>query len=299
MIRRWLVVALAGVSWACVLPRSAVLGQTAAPVGAGAAEVAVSTGLAYQIANTPPVNAAGATCSPGTAGTTCTSSQTQTLQVPSFEGNAQIGFTDWLGLNLHLSSAGLQPGLKINVVSGGFNFAILPELAFGYAQQGNNTTVTTGTAAPKTTNGNSDYYFSFLVGAKLLASHSSGIYGGVGYDFQNLSTSVVDPNGVNQGSQSEQSHVLTVSVGWSFQAGAFSLRPELAFLFLPSNTDSKLVGTNTTSVGNGSGFLFFPSLTIAAATNKAAAATPTAPVAKEPEGMKPEELSLPPLMRAP
>jgi hypothetical protein len=297
MIRSLAVVVLALTGSACLLPRSAVLGQTAAPVGAGGAEMAVSTGLAYQIDNTPPVNAAGQPCPNATA--VCSSTQTQTLQIPSFEGNAQIGFTDWLGLNLHVSTAGLQPGLKLNLASGTFNFAILPEVAFGYAQQGKSTT--TGTSANQTTtNGNTDYYFSFLVGAKLLASHSIGFYGGLGYDFQNLSTSTVDNKGFNQGSQSQQAHVLTINAGWSFHVSSFDIRPEMAVLILPSNTNGTLVGQTSTSFGGGSGLVFFPNLTIAAATNRSAAA-PQPQAEKQPEGMRPEELELPPppLMRAP
>jgi hypothetical protein len=298
MIRSLLVLALALTSTACVfLPRSAVLGQTAAPVGAGGAEMAVSTGLAYQIDNSPPQNAAGQPCPNST--TTCTSTQNQTLEVPSFEANAQIGFTDWLGLNLHVSTAGLQPGLKINLASGNFNFAVLPELAFGYAQQGQNSTVTTGSNST-TTPGDTHYYFSFLVGAKLLASHSSGLYGGVGYDFQNLNTSTVDSKGFNQGSQSQQAHVLSINAGWSFQIGSFQLRPEMAVLILPANTNGTLVGSTNTSFPGGSGLVLFPNVTIAAATSRASAAPP-AQVEKQPEGMKPEELELPPppLMRAP
>jgi hypothetical protein len=299
MIRSLPVLALALTSSACLLPRSAVLGQTAAPMGVGGAEMAVSTGVAYQIDNTPPKNAAGQTCPNAT--TVCTSTQTQTLQVPSFEANAQIGFTDWLGLNLHVSTAGLQPGLKINLASGNFNFAVLPELAFGYAQQGNSTT--TGTAANSTTtSGNTGYYFSFLVGAKLLASHSSGLYGAAGYDFQNLSTSTVDNKGFNQGSQSQQAHVISVNVGWSFTAGSIQLRPEMAVLILPSNTNGSGVGSNSAMFSGGSGLLLYPNLTIAAATSKASAsAAPPEKGEKQPEGMKPEELELPPppLMRAP
>jgi hypothetical protein len=297
MIRSLLVLALALTSSACLLPRSAVLGQTAAPVGAGAAEMAISTGVAYQIDNTPPVTGGGQPCPNPT--TACTSAQTQTLQIPSFEANAQVGFTDWLGLNLHVSSAGLQPGLKLNLASGTFNFAILPELAFGYAQQGHSTT--TGTAANSTTtSGNTDYYFSFLVGAKLLASHSSGLYGAVGYDFQNLSTSTVDNKGFNQGSQSQAAHVISANVGWSFTIGSIQLRPEMAVLILPSNTNGTGVGANTASFSGGSGLVLYPNLTIAAATSKASAAPPQK-VEKQPEGMKPEELELPPppLMRAP
>src|SRR5579863_2218069 len=101
MVQRSLIVTLALWSAACVLPRSAIQGQTAAPVGAGNAEVALSAGLGYQIDNQPPVVSGG----------TSTTNSTETFWLPGFEGNAQYGFTDWLGLNVHVAKAGLQPGI--------------------------------------------------------------------------------------------------------------------------------------------------------------------------------------------
>jgi hypothetical protein len=284
MVQRWLVVMFA-VTWGvgCVLPRSVVLGQTAAPMGAGGSEVSVSSGMAYQIDNQPPV----------VSGNTSTTASTQTLWVPGFEGNAQYGFTDWLGLNVHVSEAGLQPGIKLNILSGNLNLAVLPEFAFGYASQSASTTTTTGSTS-NTANGNTQYFFEFLAGAKILISHSGGLYGGIGYDFQVLSTSTVDNQGINRGSSTQNANVLSAAIGYSIQFGSFSLRPELALQYLPANTNSSGIGTNQTSLGGGNSFVFFPNLTFAVATGKHAAAA-----AKEPEGMKPEELSLPPMMQAP
>jgi hypothetical protein len=290
MVQRWLAVAFTVVSVGCaVLPRSAILGQTAAPVGAGGAEVAASSGLAYQIDNQPPTM----------SGTTSTTNSTAAFWAPGFEGNAQVGFTDWLGLNVHLSEAGLQPGIKLNILSGNFNLAVLPEFAIGYASLAASTTVTTGSTS-NTTNGNTMYYFSFLVGGKILFSHSVGLYGGIGYDYQSLTTSTVDNTGTNRGNASQQANVISAALGWSFQFGSFALRPELAMLILPANTNASGVGNTSTSLGGGSSFLFFPNLTFAVATGKHAAAASGAPAeSRQPEGMKPEELSLPPMMRAP
>jgi len=269
-------------SAACVFPRSAVLGMTAAPLGAGNAEVGVSPGVSIATDNQPP----------STAGTSSTQTSVSSIGFPSAEGNAQIGLTDWLGLNFHLSSAGLQPGLKFNLLSGNFALALMPEGGIGYAVGSTSSTVTTG-AQSTTTNGNGTNYLSAIVGAKLLFSHSIGVYGGAGFDYQIINSGTNDPKGVSVSSTTYNEPVVNLALGWSFKAGAISIRPELAVIIAPANQVTSTQGTTSTTLSGGSSLMFYPNITLAAASGKAEGSP------KPPEPLKPEELELPPLMRAP
>ena len=52
------------------------------------------------------------------------------LSVPWFEANANSGFTDRVALNVHMSPAGLQPGVKITLnrspIAIGSTYAVTP-----------------------------------------------------------------------------------------------------------------------------------------------------------------------------
>src|SRR6476619_3898865 len=107
MLRSASLVLVISMSLGCLtVPRSAGFGQTAYNPSAGGGDVGVTAGAAYQLHSSKPE---------ATTGTTTISTE-RTLLLPSFEGNALIGVTDAVGLDLHLSMAGIQPGLKFSYV---------------------------------------------------------------------------------------------------------------------------------------------------------------------------------------
>src|SRR6478672_5147731 len=133
-----LALAALSLSFACAVPRSGILGMTASPLAAGGAEAAVSGGVAYP-SDTPPPDIRTV------AGTTITSSQTVSgFTFPAFEGNLAYGINDSISFNLHGSGAGLQPGVKINLLKGDLNVAVLPAIAIGYESFKTTTAVTSG-----------------------------------------------------------------------------------------------------------------------------------------------------------
>src|SRR4051812_28766292 len=91
----------------CLVPRSMGTGITAAPLGPGVHEAAVSGGFTWQTQTDAPEVT-------GTNNNSVTSYQTASgLSFPAVEANVELGLTRTFGLNFHASPAGVQPGLKI------------------------------------------------------------------------------------------------------------------------------------------------------------------------------------------
>src|SRR5688572_30464295 len=87
-------------AFAGCVPYSGAVGQTAAPLPIGGTEVGATVGFGYQsVEEEDPPDPAIAEA------TTFTS-------MPKVEANALFGLTELLGVNVHASDAGLQPGLK-------------------------------------------------------------------------------------------------------------------------------------------------------------------------------------------
>ena len=93
-------------STACLMPRSASFGQTAMPLAPGAVEVGLTPGMVFEGSNGPPIPAGG---------NTTNVQSSRYFGLPSGEGNIGLGLSDTVGLNLHLSPAGVQPGAKLAV----------------------------------------------------------------------------------------------------------------------------------------------------------------------------------------
>jgi len=280
-MRRLLLFALFVLVSGCITPHSAVFGLTPTQMHPGEMELGLSPGVAFQAVNSPPVNVGG--------GVTATTT-TRNLGAPVFEGNAQWGLTDNIGLNVHLSSAGLQPGVKISLPAFGdrIHLAVLPEFALGVASQGsgqsrsNSTTVTDR-------GGSANLYV--MGGFKLLASHSSGLYAGLGYDFQRISTEALNGGTRRMGSV-QTLHNIGLAIGYEVTIGAVTLRPELAIGLTPSSNTWNINGTAETFAGTGSEILLFPNVTVALGSSGGPPPTPP------PEGLKPEDLSMPPVFPA-
>ncbi|GMU59831.1 MAG: hypothetical protein AMXMBFR34_15940 [Myxococcaceae bacterium] len=273
-MRSWLVLALAAVSSVgCVVPHSMTLGQMAAPVGRGAMEVGVFTGVQFGGQSDPPYT----TTTP--AGETVTNQKgTGGVALPGAEANLQYGFTDQVALNVHASPAGLQPGVKWTVnKSKVANFAILPEVAIGYGSYGSTVYAAGPTGVQMPVSPTSNNAFSFLGGLKLLVSHRSGFYAGVGYDFQMLrsrATSQIGTGGTTDNVETvtfTTGHQIAASVGMDIAFGMVHLRPEVAFCVTPglaSTTTTRIMGSpdNVLSGGGGFGWAVFPGFTIAVAS---------------------------------
>ncbi|MBI3185002.1 MAG: hypothetical protein HYZ28_22910 [Myxococcales bacterium] len=266
-MRSFVLSALALAGAGCLTPRSAVLGQTASPIGLGASEVALSTGFAYQSQSAPP---AQATDAQGRA--LPVQSVARGFGIPAFEANGQIGLADAWGLNLHASAAGLQPGAKWTLNKGPARLALMPQVGLGYSSSAASTFATGADGRQTELSPQATTSLVFLAGLKVLASHRSGVYGGVGYDFQSLtsvSTQMVGQGGAAQKVESSTGwlqHNIALALGYEWKLEWVRLRPEVAAIFTPAISSHVRSGQSVVEAGGGHGFLLFPSLTFAIAT---------------------------------
>lgn len=273
-MRTWLCFVAALVASGCIVPRSMVIGQMAAPVGRGATDVGVYSGVLYASQRNPQFS--GQPTAGGDAQKT--EERTAAFSIPHFEANLGYGFNENVGLNVHASSAGIQPGLKWTVnKSKVAHFALLPEVAFGYASLGQSTFVGGLEGVLSETNPRSGTSFTFLGGLKALFSHRSGFYAGVGYDFmfnRQFNAAIVGGAGTNQRSENVTStvaHQVNASIGLDIPLGLVHLRPEVAFAVYPgiSQTTSGRFGADeiaSVTASGGFGWAIFPGFTIAIQT---------------------------------
>lgn len=225
-MNRWvLIAATLAAATGCITPRSVMLGQTANTVGAGNAEVALAMGGSF------------ARMTPAGAGTSTNASSTL-FTVPEFEGNVAFGLGEALDLNVHLSTAGIQPGVKLLLATGEWKLAILPEFAFLYA--GSNS-------------GSNASSRNIMLGLKGLASHTSGLYGGLGYDLRLFERGATSGAGASE----TMSHFANLAVGYELKMGTVSVRPELAVAFAP------VFSLAENAEGIGTELIVLPNVTIA------------------------------------
>ncbi|MHB8878632.1 MAG: hypothetical protein ACYC8T_33450 [Myxococcaceae bacterium] len=280
MPRALLLAVSALLSSACLMPRSASFGQTATPLAPGSIELGLTPGMAFQGVNGPPIPSGGTT----------NVATTRNFGLLGGEGNLALGLTDSLGLNLHLSPAGVQPGLKVALSRSSLSLAVMPEVALGYWSRGASNLRTQGSTRTDTDSGGTNS-FGLLLGAKVLASHSSGIYGGAGYAYQQFVSSNTGPNARDRGTVNV-SHAFSFAMGWELGRGSVKVRPELALMILPVVGGWNTTGTTSAWAGSGSEFFLFPNVTIALQSPSHSEASPAG-------GMQPEELSMPPVFSAP
>jgi hypothetical protein len=252
----------------CVVPRSMAVGQMAAPVGPGATEVGVFGGVLFASQLNPPY-------STGAEGV-WSQDRHQDFAAPGAEANIQYGFDNQLGLNLHASSAGLQPGLKWTLNrSRVAHVALLPAVAMGYASHAHST-FTAGADGIVTENSpGSVTSFTFLAGLKFLVSHRSGFFAGVGYDLvfnRSLDTSNIGAStDRTEVTTQTLAHQISVSVGVDLAMGLVHIKPELALAVYPavsSSITTRLPTAAETTVGawGGFGWAIFPGITLSVAT---------------------------------
>lgn len=270
-MRIWLCCLWALIS-GCIVPRSMMTGQLAAPVGRGAVEVGVQTGFVYASQTNPQFEARNDLNDPVKA-----NERTAGFTIPAFEANLNAGFSEHVALNVHASSAGLQPGLKLTLnKSNKAHVALMPQVAFGYASLGASTSVAGVDGVLVETAPRSQTSFTFLGGLKFLFSHRGGFYAGVGYDFifnRNYNAAIVGATGVTDKSEiirSTTGHQISASVGVDLKLGWVRLRPEFAFAVTPGIAQSvvtKLGAVETPVVASGGGgWAIFPGFTIAIVT---------------------------------
>lgn len=247
------------------LPRSAAIGQNAQPLGAGGAELGVTAGLAY-----------GALSQPANDNGTVTSGNS--LQIPSLEANFAYGLAETVSLNLHGSQAGVQPGAKITLLRGPISFALLPQVGLGYVST-HAQSVRSGETVPRNQDDISG--LGLLVGARAILSHSSGFYAALGYDYQSVSLTSVSQEGTNPPSlpvkDSWTAQNLSLGAGYDVPLGRFVLRPEVAFIFTPSLSESQSQNNVTVTRTGGSAWGIFPSVTISAGNSTVAVPPPPVP----------------------
>lgn len=255
MMRWTLAVAVAGagvLSSGCLTPRSAGYGVGAGALKMGGAEAGVAMGVVYQTVSTAPQDVAGARLVTTTRG----------LQAPSFEANAQIGISDEVGLNLHFSPAGLQPGVKISFMKGPVELAVLPAISFGYSTNSTGTATTINNTTT-TSEGAITSNLGVLAGLKILASVPGGLYAGVGYDFQYTSQEQRQNPTATPNVTTGMGHNVTAAAGFELKMGALLLRPEAAVVYTPLTGSQTVQGTSTTTNPDTSAWHFFPNLTVA------------------------------------
>lgn len=243
------------------------LGQTAAPLGRGATEVGVFGGVMYASQTSPGFEST-------TAGDpTTTSTQGRAFGAPLAEANIQHGFDDHVALNVHASSAGLQPGLKWTLnKSKVAHVALLPAVGLGYGSYGQTTSVSGADGVLMEGSPSTTTSFTFLAGLKFLVSHRSGFFAGVGYDFLlNRSLNTVDRGTANSGDRSAMltlttMHQISASVGFELAFGMVRIKPEVAFAAYPgiATTITNQINTAADPVRGrgGFGWAIFPGFTV-------------------------------------
>ncbi len=255
---------------ACLTPRSLSYQTMAAPLGRGATEVNVFGGFGYVSQTDPPISA--------TEGAEPVTNQVQRrgFGLPAAEANIQHGLSDHVALNIHASSAGLQPGMKFTVNrSKVAHFALLPAVAFGYASVGSSTFQSHVDGRLTEVNPASTTSFSFLAGLKLLVSHRSGVYGGLGYDLllHRILTTSAPSSMVDRTETLSVSigHQISAAIGFDVALGRVHLRPEIAAAVYPgvSQDLSTRVGSTQSdrSVNGGFGWAIMPGLGISVASD--------------------------------
>ncbi|MHB8879497.1 MAG: hypothetical protein ACYC8T_37870 [Myxococcaceae bacterium] len=273
MLRILVCVALLGCA-GCMIPRSAAFGQTGALLSPGAFETSVTPGFAWR-------SETNSQTAPGAVGTSpVSSSSTSTgLSLPVFEGNVAYGLSAPATLNLHLSPAGLQPGVKVRLVEGPLSLAILPEIGVGVFSAGSSSSYTVNGVTTTSSSAEPQSLVNLQAGFKFLGRHDSGLYGGLGYTFQSTGISaggaVVTGTSGNGSRYNYASHHVQAAVGFEWAHGPVRLRPELALMFSPAvtySTTSTSGSTSTTTQANGTGFMLFPNITMAIASPGEAAA---------------------------
>jgi hypothetical protein len=267
-MRSCLVAALAVPLLGCVLPHSMALGQMAAPVGRGAMEVGVFSGIQFGGQSDPPLANGASTSQKSTGG----------IAAPAAEANLQYGFNEHVALNVHASPAGIQPGVKWTVnTSKVAHFALLPQVAAGYGSYGSTVYLADASGVQTPVSPESRNAFSFLVGLKALVSHRSGFYAGVGYDFQMLRSRATFSVGTGTTTQDVETvsfstgHQISAALGMDIAFGMIHLRPEVAFAVTPgiaSTHTTRIAGSPDSVLSGGGGFAWavMPGFTIAVAS---------------------------------
>ncbi|MHB8878572.1 MAG: hypothetical protein ACYC8T_33150 [Myxococcaceae bacterium] len=253
----------------CLTPRSVVVGQTAAPVGAGATEVGLATGFAYQSEMAPGYLTRDIT------GTRDLYAQklSRGFSLPAFEANGQIGVSELVAVNLHASSAGIQPGAKITLNRGFGQVALLPEVAFGYGSSAASTFLTGQDGKQSESDPGATTSLNFLAGLKVIASHRMGLYGALGYDLQLSNAVTTGTSGVGGSAQATVNsvgsvqHNFTGAIGFDWKMGQVHLRPELAAAITPGISVHLVNGPDVSDNSGGLGFLIMPTLTLAVASD--------------------------------
>lgn len=270
-MRIWLC-CLAALATGCLVPRSMVYGMSAAPVGRGATEVGVFTGVQYAAQTNPPFETTDVGGDPVRNQLMATS-----FAIPAFEANIQHGFSDHVGLNVHLSPAGVQPGLKWTLnKSRVAHIALLPAIAFGYGSGYSEVQFSAVDGILRKRDPRQTTSFTFLGGLKVIASHKSGIYGGVGYDFifnRSLERAILGTgNTQDEVSTLTQSgtHQISAAIGFDIVLGLVHLKPEVAFAISPliaSEVTNRVPANETTaSASGGFGWAIFPGFTLSVAS---------------------------------
>ncbi len=269
-MRQWLCVTSLVCS-ACIAPRSMIQAQMASNPGRGAMDVSVFTGVQFAEQTNPQFERDNAV----TGEREYTEEKTTAFGLPGFEANLQYGFSENVALNVHGSTAGFQPGLKITVndYRDDAHFALLPQIAFGYGSTGWQTDVidsgSSRTAGVPTTNTS----FTFLGGLKLLVSHKSGFYAGAGYDF--LFNRHFNKTRSGDGNSSVEidttfstvAHQISVNLGFDIKLGFVHLRPEIAVALYPGIGQNRTVqvggsASNSADANGGFGWALFPGFSI-------------------------------------
>ncbi len=265
MLMRSLILALAS---GCIVPRSMMIGQMAAPVGRGATDVGVQTGFIYASQTNPQYPGQDAIGDP-----IKTNEKTAGFTIPAFEANLNAGFNEHVAFNVHASSAGLQPGLKLTLNKSKIaHVALMPQIGFGYASLGASTYVAGIDGVLVETAPRSQTSFTFLGGLKFLFSHRSGFYAGVGYDFifnRNYNAAIVGATGVAEKSEiiySTTGHQIAASIGLDITLGWVHLRPEIAFAVTPGIAQTLTRSQLSVSGTGGGGWALMPGFTIAIVT---------------------------------
>ncbi len=261
---------------ACMVPHSASFGQTGEMLAPGAFETAVTPGLAWR-SETTHMSAAVATPVGQPQAVISYSGTSAGFSLSQLEGNVAYGMSEAAAVNLHLSPAGLQPGVKLRLLNGPLRVALMPEVAFSRVNFASSGTTTSDGVERSSSGSEPLSVTSMQAGFKVLGRHESGFYGGLGYTFQTASFS--PGNGLYWGSSSSaqysySAHQIQAAAGFELVTGAVRVRPELAAIYSPALTYWLWFGPSPIIPYRGSELLLFANVSLAIASPSGAAPAP-------------------------
>ena len=184
---------------ACATSRTLGVGDVVGPLGAGQTAIGVAAGAVGAITIASPANLDASGVSGAAAG-------------PLVEGSVGHALTDWLTVDVHGGSSGVEPGLRLTRRLGGLALDAQPFVGFALRRD-----------ADSSQAGSPTTELIWAPGIKLQLSTVTGGFIALSYTQQRLL--LLGSAGATV------EHDAGLVAGWSFHLKAVTLRPEVAVMY--------------------------------------------------------------------